>query len=95
MFLQKTKLSAKVMIEKKYHLGFSNYIALDCEGRSGGITLLWKEEVKVSVLSYSKQHIDALIIDCANNTEWHITGVYGHPDSAHRLAIWNLIITIN
>lgn len=68
---------------------------MDCEGRSGGLALMWKDDIKLFVLSYSKHHIDALIIsNDSNNTKWHITGVYGHPDIVYKTEIWNLIMSL-
>lgn len=30
---------------------------MDCEGQSGGLAMLWKQDVEFTVLQYSKSHI--------------------------------------
>lgn len=65
----------------KYHIGFFNCLLVDCDGRSGGVALLWKKDINLSVISFSKFHIDALIQDDADNSkDWYLKGVYGHPN---------------
>lgn len=34
-------------------------IGVSCVGRSGGLALLWDKESYVTILSYSRYHIDA------------------------------------
>lgn len=76
LFLQETKLRARAMESCKYCLGFVNCISIDCVGRSGGIALLWKEDINLSVISLSKFHIYALISDSTRSSnEWYFTGV--------------------
>lgn len=42
-------------------LGFSNFWAVDCVGRSGGVALLWKSNVKCEVFNSDSNFIDAQI----------------------------------
>lgn len=37
------------------------YIAVDAVGRSGGLMLMWKQEVCVDLLNFSCRHINAFI----------------------------------
>lgn len=78
MFLQETRLQAKVMELKKFKLGFTSCLAVDCEGHSGGLSLLWSSEVSVSIFSFSKNHIHAIVCsqDC-NPDYWFLTRIYG------------------
>ena len=60
---------------------FNNCVAVESTGRGGGLALLWLNEVKVDVQSFSRHHIDAIIGD--GNEErgkWRFTGFYGEPD---------------
>lgn len=43
VFLQETRLKVKVrdFDSCKFKIGFSNCLAVYCEGRSGGIAILW------------------------------------------------------
>lgn len=41
-----------------------------------GLALMWNKEIRFSVLSYSKSHIDAFIAsDDASKTGWYLMGV--------------------
>lgn len=69
----------------KFSLGFKNCLSVNCIGRGGGLALLWKKEVNLSVLSYLKSHIDAQILDDdVPNKQWFLTGIYGNPDATKR-----------
>lgn len=61
VILQETKLKVRQIEKCKFRLGFDNYLVVDCNGRSGGLALLWKNEVLQKVNNYSKSHIDAQI----------------------------------
>lgn len=70
----------------KFRLGFVNCLSVDCSGRSRGLALLWKENINLFVLSYSKSHIDSFIKDVIDHAkDWYLTGAYGHPNTAYRM----------
>ena len=46
---------------------------------SGGLALLWMEEIELHVQTFTLNHIDALIMNDTNNP-WRLTGFYGWPD---------------
>lgn len=86
------KLKARQMEFCKYKLGLQHCFVVDCKGHSGGIAMLWKDEIKFYVLNFLKYHIHAKIcVDDVNKMEWFITGVYGHVDTNHIIETWNLI----
>lgn len=45
----------------KFILGFNGYLMVDCEGRSGGLVLLWKNTINMHILQYSKFHIHGFV----------------------------------
>lgn len=45
LFLQETKMTLGKMEQLKLKLGFECCLAVEYEGRSGGLILLWKNEV--------------------------------------------------
>ena len=61
IFLIETKLSAKKMLALKFSLGFSFGFAVDRVGLGGGLALLWKPSLDVSLQTFSSYHIDAYI----------------------------------
>lgn len=64
-------------------------------GNSGGLALLWKKSVSVTLLSYSFHHIDAHVELEDVGTVTKLTGIYGEPDSRHRHITWNLLRTLH
>lgn len=63
---------------------------MDVIGRSGGLALLWRSEEEVSIKSFSKNHIDA-VVSIAGSEEWRLTGFYGEPDRRLRRNSWDLL----
>ncbi|TXG57234.1 hypothetical protein EZV62_018547 [Acer yangbiense] len=57
----KTKLNGSRLGKIKDLLGFVGGISVDSIGNSGGLMLLWKDCITVTVLSYSVGHIDTRI----------------------------------
>lgn len=80
MFLQEIKLMARRMERLKFRLGFDCCLAIDSEGCSGGLTLMWKNDVLLTVKSFSKHYIDTRV----REIEWQLTGIYGHPETAKK-----------
>lgn len=98
LFLQETRLQAKVMEKYKYSLGFDSYLAVSSEGRSGGLALFWTKKFQISIHNFSKSHIHGLITNSESSDHdaaaWYLTGIYGHPDVARREETWDLIISL-
>lgn len=61
-------------------------------GRSGGLVLLWKKEVKVEILCYSASVIQERICRHEiNDLEWAFKEVYGNPEIENQREFWNLL----
>lgn len=45
----------------KWRLGYGNDIFVNRCGLSGGLALLWRDEIDVTLQSYSRRHIDVVI----------------------------------
>jgi hypothetical protein len=89
VFCMETKLRSNKMAIIKQKLGFKNMLVVDSIGRSGGLALLWKDEVGVEVPNYSQRHINA-IVKPPNLNKLTFTGFYGHPKT-HRRKAWGLL----
>ncbi|XVE72199.1 hypothetical protein DITRI_Ditri11bG0019900 [Diplodiscus trichospermus] len=59
-------------------------------GRAGGLALLWMNDVKLEIISFSDSHIDTNIDGGLDNFPWRFTGVYGQPEVHRRILSWNL-----
>jgi hypothetical protein len=85
VFLMETKLSA---IDKKAKSilscgPISNFFMVDCSisssNISGGLALLWNNNVNITIIKSNKMIIDCYITACNNNNHWFATGFYGSP----------------
>ena len=61
---------------------------MDNIGSKGGLAILWREEVKLEVQTFSQSHIDALVDGGAEYGWWHLTGFYGNPETSRRKESW-------
>lgn len=76
----------------KLMLGFSICLAVDCQGRSSCLALLWITEVQVLIRNYSTNHIHATIVDnTTSQTSWDFTGTYGFLEARNMHKTWNRI----
>jgi hypothetical protein len=89
VFLCETKKRAKEMEKIKWSLGFTNGVAVDCQGRSGGLALWWKEDVEVHTRPWCQYYIDAKIT--YNGKTWRFTGIYGEPRTDLQSKTWEAL----
>jgi hypothetical protein len=61
VFLMETKLRREKMEVIHHKLGFPNLFVVDCVGKSGGLALLWGDEIVVEIQNYSLRHINGII----------------------------------
>ena len=60
-FLMETRPFGVAAESVRSQLRFENGFHVNCEGRSGGLILLWNSEVDVQIQSYSRGHVDFLV----------------------------------
>ena len=58
-FGNKIKKNAMEKIMEK--INFVNGLIVPRKGRGGGLAMLWKREVTLEIMGYSRNHIDAII----------------------------------
>ena len=83
VFLSETKIKKKAMKKVMEKINFVNGLIVPQKGRGGGLALLWKREVDLEIIGYSRNFIDAIITEQDLGFRWRITGFYGNP-KAHR-----------
>lgn len=84
LFLCETKMLTIQMQSIRRKLGFDNCFVVDRNGLSGGLALLWMDDVDLNIVSYSRHHIDCNVI-MQDGDSWRFTGFYGYPDSSQRV----------
>lgn len=60
-------------------------------GKSGGLCLLWKNGVNVTIQNYSRRHINAGVVSEVGGVEWKLTCFYGNPEVTKRKEAWALL----
>lgn len=70
-FLCETKLSRLRMDWVKTQCGYRNMFAVDSRGGSGGVEMLWNDDLSLRLLSYSHRHID---MEVEGVKPWRLTG---------------------
>ncbi|XP_042950231.1 uncharacterized protein LOC122282336 [Carya illinoinensis] len=48
--------------------------------KSGGLLLMWKQDIQLELLNYSQRHINAFITNDMGDARWLLTCFYGHPE---------------
>ncbi|XP_040988956.1 uncharacterized protein LOC121236574 [Juglans microcarpa x Juglans regia] len=91
VFLLETKLAATAIERITVRVGLDGCFVVPCEGRSGGLALMWKNEMSLCIKSYSLFHIDAKLEDPSKGILWKFTRVYGNPITERRRETWELI----
>lgn len=90
LFLSETISRYAKMEELCNKLGFEGFTAVEPQGKSGGIALFWKNATNVTLLSFSRSHIDVCI--SSNGMEdWRLSGIYGEPARSQRHKTWELL----
>jgi len=68
----KSKLCSNILL---------NYHLVNCAKangkRSGGLAMLWKSDVNLTILNFSERYIDYYISCSITNIKWYATGFYG------------------
>lgn len=65
-------------------------IGVDKTRLGGGLTLLWKDGLTLTLISKSPNHIDTLL-SLSNNNFFHFIGFYGNLNAAIREHSWTLL----
>jgi hypothetical protein len=51
-----------------------NHFIVNCNteggGRSGGLAMIWHNDVNLHIIDHNKMIIDFYVLDCSSNTKW-------------------------
>ncbi|KAK6123029.1 hypothetical protein DH2020_043225 [Rehmannia glutinosa] len=90
VFLMETKLKNSQVNRLKERFNFFG-ISIAATGKSGGLALLWKKDIRVDIQTYSRNHIDPIIFMDSDSPPWRFTGCYGEPIQTQRHKTWSLL----
>ena len=71
-------------------MGYNKSFVVNSSGRSGGLGIFWKDEIKVEVIGYSKYHIDVLVDDMID-MQVRVTFVYGEAQVPEIYKTWDTL----
>lgn len=89
VFLMETKCHRGSDSRVKRETNFENCFEIPSAGKSGGLMLLWNNDMDIMVQSFSAGHIDVVVRKDSNC--WRFTGMYGHPVDDRRWETWELL----
>ena len=93
LFLSETKNSHKVVAKKLNKLGFANLRTVGPQGyASGGLAILWKEGVDLTIVSSCKNYFDTKIYYEGKLS--YCTFVYGNTDKRQRKQTWDYLTSL-
>ncbi|KAA3468220.1 reverse transcriptase [Gossypium australe] len=86
-----TKVDSKRMERIRRRSGFVNGIDVGAAGSRGGLCLAWRKDFRVSLKTFSKNHIDVKVAESNVQGEWRYTGFYGLPYANDQHDSWRLL----
>ncbi|XP_058761720.1 uncharacterized protein LOC131635127 [Vicia villosa] len=90
IFLSETLAKSRKLESIRILLKYEACLAVDVEGRSGGLAVLWKHNSTCSIVNYSRNFIN-LHVKEDNKEEWRLTCYYGYPERSRRRLAWELL----
>jgi hypothetical protein len=90
IFLSETLSHNRTLEHIRVLLGYECCLAIDVEGRSGGLAILWRNNSKCRVKNYCRNFINVIVEDVEKG-EWRLTCYYGYPEREMRREAWQLL----
>lgn len=76
LFLSETLVENNVIEDLSVKFGFLAYYSVNRVGRGGGLAIMWKRNMNVSVGDSSQNHINVQVVE-ENSFVWRLTCFYG------------------
>ena len=91
VFICETKLHVNKLDKIKRICKMNAVVGVSSAGSSGGLAMLWNDNVQLVLKSFSVNHIDVIVEQRGNEEPWHFTSFYGEPDANKRNESWRLL----
>jgi exonuclease III len=63
LFLSETLSKSQTMERIRVSLNFNSCLSVDVEGRSGGLSVMWRSSVNCNIVNYSRNFINLIVED--------------------------------
>jgi exonuclease III len=90
LFLSETHLDDFPAECLRRRLKMDSKIVNPSDGRSGGVLMLWKKEIKIQQKNSAPKYIDVQITETPDKI-WRLTGLYGEPRWEDKYKTWDKI----
>ncbi|PPE00497.1 hypothetical protein GOBAR_DD02478 [Gossypium barbadense] len=90
IFLCKTKIHSNGFSRIHSMCGMEGCLVVRSKRKSGGLELIWREGIRVTMQNYSKYHIDSLV-SMDDGETFRFTGFYGQTDPNLRQQSWDML----
>lgn len=91
VFLTETKIDAKRMEVMRRRFGFLNGIDIGAKGSKGGLCLAWREDIQVSLRSFSSNYINVLLQLSSKEVKWRFICFYGSLYAFNKSTTWECL----
>ncbi|KAF9623853.1 hypothetical protein IFM89_005438 [Coptis chinensis] len=91
LFLVETKLLYKKLKHVQKKLKYPQVYVVDHVGRSGGLAVLYKDNISFLVVDGNKNAIFGTFLNYLSNVSWPVSFIYGDPVAHKRIAVWNYL----
>ncbi|XVF75623.1 hypothetical protein PTKIN_Ptkin13bG0201600 [Pterospermum kingtungense] len=88
IFLSEARLPIHKLKAIQIKCNMDSCFSVDAEGSRGGLVMLWKASLQLSLSSFSKYHTDMDVTGADGDQGWRITRVYGEPVTHLRDNFW-------
>ena len=90
-FLMETKLTKTELEPIQRELNFHSMIVVPSRGRSGGLALMWKDDVLLNTQTVSPNHIDAYV-SYPVQVQWRLTRFMATPRTIGKVRLGILCV---
>jgi exonuclease III len=63
LFLSETLSKSQFMERIRVNLKYNSCLSIDVEGRSGGLSVMWRSSVNCNIVNYSRNFINLIVED--------------------------------
>jgi hypothetical protein len=91
-FISETRNSSISRVSIKNRFNLSDVFVVPSQGHSGGLWLMWNDEVVVTVIDSSHHYIFAICVNKSSMKQYGLVCVYGDPHHRATSEIWDQVL---